>query len=247
MTGTQLMDRLIAAHGGRERWQRVARIDARLSSGGLAFTTHCQPCALRDLHISVAPHRREVILRNFCRSGWQGVWMPRRVEIRDDGDALVAERQNPRASFGRLVKQVRWDKLDILYFAGYALWNYLSFPFILETSGVSVSCLEAIEPGESSRLVADFDATVPTHSPRQTFHLDGNCHLLRHDYTADVIGTWATAANCCLASEEVAGLRFYTRRKVFPRLGRGQAVLPFPMLVWIEIDDIEIAFQAPVS
>ncbi|MRR09391.1 hypothetical protein EG831_04800, partial [bacterium] len=143
MTGTQLMDGLLAAHGGRERWQRVERIDASLSSGGLAFTTHCQPFALRDLHISVAPHRREVVLRNYCRPGWRGVWTPQRVEIRDDGDALVAERQNPRASFGRLVKQVRWDKLDILYFAGYALWNYLSFPFILETSGVSVRGLEA--------------------------------------------------------------------------------------------------------
>ena len=63
--------------------------------------------------------------------------------------------------------------------------------------------------------------------------------LLRHDYTADVIGGWATAANRCLASAVVDGLRFYTRRLVTPRFG-DHVVLPGPTLVWIELDDIRV-------
>lgn len=80
---------------------------------------------------------------------------------------------------------------------------------------------------------------MPTHSALQTFHVDAAGLLLRHDYTADVIGGWATAANRCLASAVVDGLRFYTRRLVTPRFG-DHLVLPGPTLVWIELDDIRV-------
>ena len=72
-----------------------------------------------------------------------------------------------------------------------------------------------------------------------SYQLDPARLLARHDYTADVIGQWANAANLCLASEVVDGLRFYTRRRVFPRFGT-QNVLPFPTLVWIVIDDLRV-------
>ncbi len=240
MTSNELIDEIIQAHGGRAHWQRVVLIEAELSSGGFAFAAHCQPFALRGLKITVNPHGREVELRNFCRPGWRGLWTPDQVQIRDDQDVLVAERREPRARFGRLLSQVYWDKLDMLYFAGYALWNYLSFPFILETPGVVVSALEPPLEDAPRRLTAHFDASIPTHSPIQVFHIDTSYHLLRHDYTADVIGHWANAANLCLAAEEVAGLRFYTCRKVYPRMGRKQTVIPFPTLVWIDLDSIQV-------
>jgi len=235
-----LLENVIASHGGRDRWQKVASLEASLSSGGLAFTLHCQPFALRKLSISVQPHERRVVLRDFCQPGWVGIWTPNHVRIVDEYDVLAEERRDPRPQFRRLVKNVLWDKLDILYFAGYALWNYLSFPFLLEEPGVSVSEPADSGAGGPRRLIARFDAAVPTHSPQQVFHFDGDYRLTRHDYTADVIGAWATAANCCLASETVAGLRFYTRRKVFPRMGPRQWVLPLPTLVWIEIDDLRV-------
>lgn len=239
MDATRLLDDVIAAHGGRERWRQVDAIEARLSSGGLAFTLHLQPWALRRLRIAVRPHAREVILRDYVHLGWRGVWTPDEVRILDAGGGTVARRPQPRASFSRLDRQVRWDKLDMLYFAGYALWNYLSFPFILEQPGVSLSCSGRASGGGSRRLDAHFEPSVPTHSAMQSFHLDDNGLLLRHDYTADVIGRWAKAANACLASESVDGLRFYTRRRVTPRMP-GDTALPLPTLVWIEIDDIRV-------
>jgi hypothetical protein len=176
-----------------------------------------------------------VVLRDFVHPGWSGVWTPNQVQIMDDNGVVVAQRQDPRSAFSRIDKQVRWNKLDILYFAGYALWNYLGFPFILESPGVTL-----VETDTNTReLQARFDPSVPTHSERQTFHIDASGLLTRHDYTADVIGKWANAANFCLASEVVDGLRFYTRRRVFPRFGT-QTVLPFPTLVWIEIDAIRL-------
>lgn len=235
MKSNDLFEQVLEAHGGRKRWQSLDRIEADFSSGGLAFSLHLQPWTLQGLKISVQPHARRVVLRDFVHPGWSGVWTPNQVQILDDTGVVVAQRQDPRTAFSRIDKQVRWNKLDILYFAGYALWNYLSFPFILEAPGVSLSETES----NTRELRARFDSSVPTHSEVQSFHVDASGLLTRHDYTADVIGKWANAANFCLASELVDGLRFYTRRRVLPRFGT-QTVLPFPTLVWIEIDAIRL-------
>lgn len=235
MNSNLLLEQVLEAHGGLARWQSLDSIEADFSSGGLAFSLHLQPWALQGLKISVQPHAQRVVLRDFVHPGWSGVWTPNQVQILDDTGAVVAQRQNPRTAFSRLDKQVRWNKLDILYFAGYALWNYLSFPFILTSPGVTL--VEA--DTNRHELQARFDASVPTHSANQTFHIDDSGLLTRHDYTADVIGKWANAANFCLASEVVDGLRFYTRRRVLPRFG-AQTVLPLPTLVWIEIDTIRL-------
>jgi hypothetical protein len=233
MKPNDLLEQVLEAHGGRQRWQALEYIEADFSSGGFAFSLHQQPWTLQGLKISVHPHAQRVVLQDFVHPGWSGVWTPNQVQILDDTGAVVAQRQDPRSAFSRIDKQVRWNKLDILYFAGYALWNYLGFPFILELPGVTLGNTD------SRQLQARFAPSVPTHSAMQTFHIDDSGLLTRHDYTADVIGKWANAANFCLASEVVDGMRFYTRRRVLPRFGT-QTVLPFPTLVWIEIDAIRL-------
>lgn len=242
MSPESLFEEVLAAHGGRERWRTVAAIELGISAAGFAFASHGQSSALRGLKARVLPHARRVEFRDYCRPGWSGDWSPQHVAIRNGDGAIVCERQDPRAQFGRFAKNFVWDKLDILYFAGYALWNYLSFPFILAEPGVKLAAPGSADPGSGLRLAAEFPAAIPTHSARQLFHFDENRWLTRHDYTADVIGRWATAANCVLASEVVDGLRFYTRRKVYPRMGPRQTVLPFPLLVNIEIDDLAVRF-----
>lgn len=230
---------IIEAHGGEARWRRLETIEASFSSGGLAFSLHMQPMALRGLRVTLRPHARHLVLHDYGGAGRGGIWTPDKVSLLDESGSTVAERAQPRRMFSRPDRMVRWDRLDLLYFAGYALWNYLSFPFLLRSPGV-----ELMETGQAGnldgrRLTARFDDDVPTHSRLQTFHLDRAGLLTRHDYTADVIGRWAKAANLCLASEVVDGLRFYTRRKVYPRLG-AEGVSPWPTLVWIELDDIRL-------
>jgi len=242
MNPESLLEEVIAAHGGRERWRSVTAIEFSLQSAGFAFASHGQPSALRGLKVRVLPHQRIVQLRDYCRPGWSGEWSPHYVAMRNRDGALVSERHEPRTEFRGIVKNLVWDKLDILYFAGYALWNYLSFPFVLAEPGVKLAAPGSVDPGSSLRLAVEFPASLPTHSARQLFHFDEKRLLTRHDYTADVIGKWATAANCILASEVVDGLRFYTRRKVYPRMGARQTVWPFPLLVWIEIDDLAVHF-----
>lgn len=238
-TAARWLETVLDAHGGAARWAAVERLDFRLSSGGLAFASKFQGSALKGLAVALWPHAMRVELRDFSAPGWCGVWTPERVWLQDTAGRTVDERTLPRAAFATLRRQLAWDRLDILYFAGYALWNYLSFPWLLTAPGVTLTGVEPAGRQGAQRLQARFDAGVPTHSAEQAFVVDAAGRLLRHDYTADVIGPWATAANRCLDATVVDGLRWYTRRRVTPRFG-ADTVLPGPTLVWIAIEGLRV-------
>lgn len=233
---------VVDQHGGSHLWQRCRSIEARLSSGGLAFASRFQGGALLNRTIGLRPHARRLTAEPYPGPGFIGIWTPELVRIARTSGGIDRERQNPRHAFDSFAKHVRWDELDVLYFAGYALWNYLTFPFLLAEPGVEVRQTSGSPEGMSGclTLCATFPDDFPTHSREQRFHIDRETLLLRrHDYTADVIGRWASAANVCVASEQVAGLRFYTRRRVYPRLG-ANLVVPIPTLVWIELSDVNV-------
>jgi hypothetical protein len=94
-----------------------------------------------------------------------------------------------------------WDRLDILYFAAYAVWTYVSTPFLFAREDYQVVELDPwVENGEHwRRLAVTFPEHVHTHSREQVFYIDANDGLIRrHDYTAEPIGGWAKAAHYCL-------------------------------------------------
>lgn len=241
MSVAEHLERIIERHGGADAWRRCRRLTVRISADGFAFSSHGQGGALLGKRAEIRPAERRVTFDPYPVDGLQGVWTPTRVWLAD-GARVVKERSNPRSSFARPIKLIRWDELDMLYFCGYALWNYLSFPWLLREDGVTVSVTDNAPDIVAGCLTlrADFAADFPTHSRSQCFHIDrGTLLLKRHDYVADPVGRLATAANICQASEVVKGLRFYTKRLVLPRLGP-RLVLPGPKLVKIDITDIEV-------
>ena len=76
-------------------------------------------------------------------------------------------------------------------------------------------------------------------SPEQIFYIDDRGYIRRHDYTARVIGPYARAAHYSDDLREFGGLVFPTRRRVYPRRGDNRS-LPFPTLIWIDIDHIDV-------
>jgi hypothetical protein len=241
MRAAPLLRDVIDRHGGWDRWRRCSSITAGLSSAGLAFASRFQAGALLNRHIRLEPHARRLTAESYPKPGLVGTWSPGLVRIARASGEIDRERHDPRAAFASLAKHVHWDALDMLYFAGYALWNYLSFPFLLAEPGVAAR-VSSDPKGlpECLTLHATFPSGFPTQCREQRFHLDRESLLLRrHDYTADVIGRGAIAANVCLASEDAAGLRFYTRRRVYPRLG-ANLVMPWPVLVWIELTNLKV-------
>jgi hypothetical protein len=139
-------------------------------------------------------------------------------------------------------RQLHWDSLDALYFAGYAMWNYLSIPFLFTREGFEVEEGEPLETdgGPWRRLDVRFPEGFPTHCREQCFYFDHQGLLRRHDYTPDVVGPYARAAHLVSGHREVDGLVFGTHRHVVPRAPGGRS-LPGPNVVWIDLDSIGVA------
>jgi hypothetical protein len=166
------------------------------------------------------------------------------ARLEDENGEVVTTRADPRSAFrglGGLRRSFRWDALDATYFAGYAMWNYLTTPYLLTREGVEVTVGEPwAEGGETwRRLEVEFPSDLPRHSPHQTFFVDSDGLIRRHDYTAEPVGGWARAAHYCFDHREFDGLLFPTRRRVVPRGPRNRA-LPGPTLVRIDIDRVSV-------
>lgn len=101
-----LVDHVVDAHGGLERWRGARAVTMRLSSGGLAFAAKGQRRALHDL----------------------------RATIRTTGQAVDLEAPGWSRSFESGIPRpsgIRWSVDSIAAFAAAALWTYVALPFAL--------------------------------------------------------------------------------------------------------------------
>lgn len=120
------------------------------------------------------------------------------------------------------------------FFANYAFWNYFTLPVLLMREDID---WKEIEPG---CLDATFPESIPTHSKVQRFRFDLETGLLiQHDYTAEVISTFATAANVVLEHKQGDGFVYTSRRLVTPRSPSGKA-LPGPALIDITVHSFKV-------
>lgn len=239
-----LLDEVLEAHGGLERWRGARRIHARVRSGGLLVRTRMPGLRFADYRLTVTLDEPRAVMDPFPRQRERGVFDGGAVRIETSDGEVVSTRADPRPEFfGRsgLRRNVRWDPLDGSYFAGYAMWNYLATPLLLTRHGVELSEGGTWREGDETwrRLDAVFDGSFDTHSPRQTFYFDTHGLLRRHDYVAEVVGGWARAAHLCADHAQAGGLVFPTRRWVRPR-GPGGRPMPAPTLVSLEISDLRV-------
>ena len=235
-----LVEEVLEAHGGRARWEAAGTVRAHGRSGGLLLRSRVPGTHFADYRLIVDIEERRTVFDPFPEPGVRGVFERGSVRLeRHDGDVL-ASRSEPRPYFfGRsgIRRTFRWDALDATYFAGYAMWNYLSFPLLLTRPEVTV---REIEPWHGlRRLEAGFEHGLDTHSSRQTFYFDSDGLLARHDYVAYVVGRWARAAHLCGDHVTADGLVFPTRRRVRP-IGPRNRPAPFPTMVWIELANLAV-------
>lgn len=234
-----LLDEVLAAHGGADRWREVSAISARGRLGGL-LPKRFPGNELASFSVRVEVAEQRTVLHDFPQAGRRAVLDRGAVRIEThDGERLEA-RTDPRSAFFGLRgvrRNVRWDPLDTAYFAGYAFWNYLTVPQLLTRDDVTVT-EDAPGPGQR-RLQATFPAQLATHCRQQTFHVDADGLIGRHDFVAEPVGRWAAAALRYDRHREFDGLLFATRRRVLPR-GPGGRVLARPTLLALDFDEIEI-------
>ena len=232
-----IIEQAIAAHGGADLWEGASEVSVQISSGGLAFASKFQGHAVRDVEARISVDGQHVVLTPYPGPGQRGVLdEDGTVRVETDEGELVEARPNARSAFGDLRHKFWWDRLDILYFATYAIWTYVSTPFVFTREDYQVIELDPwVENGEPwRRLAVTFPEHVHTHSREQVFYLDANGLIRRHDYTAEPIAGWAKAAHYCFDHRSFGGLVVPTRRRVYPRKPNNQH-RSGPLLVWIEV------------
>ena len=183
----------------------------------------------------------QTILSPFPSSGRRGIFQGDTVWLESDNGKILTERSNARSAFHSFRHLFWWDNLDLLYFAGYALWNYFCTPFLFQRPGFEVTEIEPWEERDERwrRLKVIFPSDIPTHCREQIFYFDAKGLLRRLDYTANVFGKWAKAAHYCWEHRDFSGLIVPTRRRVFFRKGTGQP-RPLPTFVWIVVEDMRV-------
>ena len=239
-----LLDEVLEAHGGRDAWERAQRVRVHARSGGLLLATRMPGNRYRDAHLVAEFGQPVSSAAPFPRDGLRGVFDHGAVRIETDDGEVLESREHPRELFfgaSGVRRNLRWDRLDGVYFAGYAWWNYLNAPYLLAREDVRVAEIEPWEErGETwRRLEAHFPPDLDTHSEHQLFYFDSGLRLRRHDYVAEVVGRWAHAAHMCADHVESGGLLFPTRRWVRP-IGPGNRPLPGPTLVALELLEIAV-------
>jgi hypothetical protein len=238
-----LLAETIDAHGGLDRWERVNRLRLRIRIGGTILLSRLASPRTRVFDVDIETRRVGVTLRPFPRPGFTGIFDGSAVRIETDTKVIVAERRIARDLTGQPERRLLWDDLDVLYFFGYAIWNYAVTPYLFLWQGFdSREGAEWREPNGAlwRRLHVTYPTDIPTHSREQTLYFDERGWLQRLDYTAEIFGNRARAAHYCSAHHVFDGLVFPTHRVVWWRRPSGR---PLRLMTVMEgwVDDVSTA------
>lgn len=221
----------IQAHGGLDRWTTHRNLTATIISGGelLALKGIDQDQAPRTIRIDL--HREWASVETIGKTGQRTDFTPDRIAIESADAKIVAQRKRPRASFARHDLRTSWDPLHRAYFDAYALWTYLTTPFLLAMDGVAVREIEPWREGAEAwrGLRATFPPEIASHSTEQDFYFGPDMLIRRHDYKVELAGNFP-AAEYISDTVNVDGIQIPTKRRVYLRDEDLAPMLDTPMV-----------------
>jgi hypothetical protein len=237
----ELLEMALEAHGGLPSWQKVRRLDARLTLAGHLLELKQHPAGLRSVSVQVETHKPGVLISPFPLHGRRGVFQHDLVTIQTDAGALVAELEHPRDSYEGHLRVTPWSELQFLYFAADMIWNYLTLPFLLVARGVCCEEGEIHQSGADTwrTLEATFPERIPTHCARQRFYFDADGLLRRHDFVSEIAR--GRVAQICFDTCEFDGFWFPTRSRAVGRDGQDQIRPNGPSSYWIELESLVVS------
>src|SRR5271168_3586406 len=211
---SELLNIAIAAHGGLERWKRFRTLQAKMAIRGAIFEAKRIAGLQDDVIYKVQLHEEQVTVDRF--GGPNLRLLPNRLTLESFEGDIIEARDNPRDAFRDHNADSPWDALHLGYFSSYALWTYLTLPFLYTSPGFVVEEMAPWqEAGEEwRRLKATFPTNVASHAREQVTYFGPDGLMRRHDYTVDVLGG-ATGANYSTNYREFQGIKMPTTRRIY--------------------------------
>jgi hypothetical protein len=228
------------AHGGLNAWNQFEGLRASVSIGGALWNQKQLPGLFNNSRIDLKLRQQQVIT-HLLDIGERIVFTPGQVSLESDSGTRLDTRIEPRSSFAGQSADSKWDKLHAGYFCSYALWGYLTTPFLYTYPGFETREIEPWqENGEPWRVLeVTFPKEYAAHTRVQFSYFGEDGLLRRHLYTVDVLGG-AAGANYAFEYRDVEGVMLPTKRRVFASDANRQKV---PEAVLISIDLSEIHFK----
>ena len=227
----------VAAHGGLDRWNRLKSVTATVSITGSLWQLKGRPDVLKDVIIEAELHK-ERLTTHFPGQGKRTVFEPNQITIETETGRVMDFRRDLRAAFRGHTQQTPWDDVHVAYFSSYALWNYLTIPFLYTYPGFVTEELALWQ--ENGEEWQPLRVTVPdyiaSHSRQQVAYFGPDGLLRRHEYTVDVLAG-ASGLNYAADYLNADGIVIPTKRRVYGA-DANKHKIPEPVLVAIDIRDI---------
>jgi hypothetical protein len=225
------------AHGGLDRWNEQKGLTARLSVSGPTWAIKGQPYLFNNIRIEM-PLREQHMVTHLLGQGRKLVFDPDQVAVETERGEPLFKRPNRKGSFEGHSFETPWDELHATYFCSYALWTYLTIPFLYTYPGFSV---EEISPWNENgeewrRLKATFPDGVASHTKEQVSYFGPDGLLRRHQYTVDILGG-AQGLNYASDYRNFGGIKVPTRRRIYRDDGSGHQGSS-PVLISINISEL---------
>src|SRR5205814_2277629 len=132
---------------------------------------------------------------------------------------VLEQRADAREHLQNASVSTKWDRLNLVYFLGYAFWGYYTLPYQLLSSDIEWTELS------DGLLQADYGTNLPVHSRIQRFWFDRHTGLLRrNDYTPVAAARDARAANVVFEHAVSNGIPYTSKRRVKMSLGQHHAL-----------------------
>ena len=184
----ELLTLAVRAHGGLSRWNRFTSLTATASITGALWQLKRTDDLQTQVSVEVLLHEQRVTTHLIGRNK-RLVFTPKRVTSETEDGQLLESCDAPRAAFRGHRQETPWDDLHVAYFTGYALWTYLTIPFLYTYPGFVTEELPPWrEDGETWRpLKAIFPDSIATHTREQVSYFGEDGLLRRHEYTVDIM------------------------------------------------------------
>jgi hypothetical protein len=222
--------RALKAYGGEAVWRDAVSVESTVTVEGLLFQ-------LKGLNIpphakiTVDVQRPHTVIDPVDQAGDTGVLDGFSVTILSPSGTILEQRPDAREHLQNASISTKWDRLNLVYFLGYAFWGYYSLPRQLTRTDIEWTELA------DGLLQADFGTNLPVHSRIQRFWFDKKTGLLkRNDYTPVAASRDARAAHVVFEHGVSNGIPYPSKRRVKMSLGQYGWVLPFPDFITIDVE-----------
>jgi len=222
--------RALKAYGGETVWRDATVVESTVTVGGLLFQLkgiNIPPHA----RITVDVQRPHTVIQPVDESGDSGVLDGFSVMIVSPDGKILEQRADARTHLQNASVSTKWDRLNLLYFLGYAFWGYYMLPSQLMRGDIEWTELQ------DGVLQAAYGTNLPVHSRIQRFWFDKKTGLLkRNDYTPVAADPNARAAHVIFAHGIANGIAYPSKRRVKLSLAQYGWVLPFPDFITIDVE-----------